>query len=417
VTHENSPVTLGRALDVLEPLLATLRATCPALDAITIAGDVRRFEPIVSSLVLLGRAADPSTALEQICASDAVAAVLHHGDRRAILVSWQHEIDVRVAAPHEYGTMLFIATGSRRHVRAIFERYGRPGVCAREEETFAQLGLPFIPAEMRSATGEIEAAAAGRLPALLSREHIRGDLHMHTTFSDGRDTPAAMIEACHALEYEYVAITDHSERAAAGRTLTRGQIGHQRDEISSLRERFPDMAILHGVEVDIMPDGRLDFADSTLEEFDIVLASLHDDAGQDRERLTGRCTQAMRHPLVTILTHPANRLVGHRGGYDLDFDALYAAAAETGTALEVDGAPAHLDLDGERARAAVSSGVTLTVDSDCHRAQSLERQMILGIGTARRGWVEPRHVLNTRPIGAVREFIAAKRSVGADRQG
>jgi DNA polymerase (family 10) len=161
--------------------------------------------------------------------------------------------------------------------------------------------------------------------------------------------------------------------------------------------------------VDILPDGRLDFPDALLESLDIVLASLHEAAGQDPATLTRRCLDAIRHPLVTIITHPANRLVGRRAGYPLDFDAVYAAAAETGTALEIDGAPSHLDLDGSHARAAVGAGVTVVIDSDCHRVTALERQMGLGIGTARRGRVEPRHVLNARPLAELRRFIAAKR--------
>ena len=218
-----------------------------------------------------------------------------------------------------------------------------------------------------------------------------------------------MVEGCHALGYEYIAITDHSSGAAASRTLARDDIARQREEIDALRERFPGMTILHGIEVDILPDGRLDFEDDVLERFDIVLASLHEHARQDAEQLTQRSIAALRHPLVNVLCHPANQLVGRFEGYPLDFDALYAAAAETGTALEIDGAPSHLDLDGERARAAAAAGVTLTIDSDCHRAPALGRQMRFGVGTARRGWVEPRQVLNTRPLAEVREFIAAKR--------
>ena len=158
-----------------------------------------------------------------------------------------------------------------------------------------------------------------------------------------------------------------------------------------------------------MPDGRLDFDDKVLEPLDIVLASLHDRAGHDGARLTRRCLTAIRHPLVNVITHPANRLVGRSPGYDLDFEAIYAAAAESGTALEIDGAPSHLDMDGERARAAIGAGVTVTIDSDCHKATLLDRQMRLGVGTARRGWVEARHVLNTRPLADVRAFVAAKR--------
>ena len=200
-----------------------------------------------------------------------------------------------------------------------------------------------------------------------------------------------------------------SRRAAASRTLTLDALSRQRDEILRLREQHPQITILHGVEVDILPDGRLDFADAILEQLDIVLASLHDAAKHDGPALTRRCLQAIRHPLVNVITHPANRLVGRRSGYPLDFDAVYAAAVETGTALEIDGAPSHLDLDGEHARAAVSAGVTVTIDSDCHRARVLDRQMKLGLGTARRGWVEARHVLNCRPLDDVLAFIAAKR--------
>jgi DNA polymerase (family 10) len=232
---------------------------------------------------------------------------------------------------------------------------------------------------------------------------------MHTTYSDGGDSLREMVMTCHALGYEYIAITDHSEGAAASRTLTRDQIARQRDEIDRLRESVAGMAILHGIEVDILPNGTLDFSDAVLEQFDIVLASLHESAGQDGRRLTERTIQALRHPLVNVLTHPMNQLVGRRAGYDLDYDSVYAAAVETGTALEVDGAPGHLDLDGEHARAAAAAGVTLTIDSDCHRASALDRHMRLGIGTARRGWVQASSVLNTRSVESVRAFVHAKR--------
>jgi DNA polymerase (family X) len=400
---------LGRAADLVEAALAALARCCPALDLLIPAGDLRRFESLVASLVIVGRASDPPSAVDALSLMPGVEDVRHRGPRRAIVVMQQVEIDIRIAAPDDYGTVLFTATGSRAHLRAVHERRGRPKLSPGEEALYAHAGLPFIPPELREDSGEIEAAAAGSLPVLVQREHIRGDFHMHTTFSDGADTLETMVAQSAALGYEYIAITDHSERAGAARTVSRGDLDRQRDDIQAIRERYPRMTILHGLEVDIMPDGRLDFEDSVLERLDIVLASLHDAAHQDDKRLTARCIRAIRHPLVTIITHPANRLVGRRSGYALDFDAVYAAAAETGTALEVDGAPSHLDLDGEHARRAVATGVTLTIDSDCHRARSLQRQMAFGIGTARRGWVEPRHVLNTRPLAEVRAFIAAKR--------
>jgi DNA polymerase (family 10) len=320
----------------------------------------------------------------------------------------QNEFDIRVALPADRGSTMFRATGPAPHVTAVLSRAGEADF-AEEEEIYARAGLVYVPPEVRGTAGALEAAAVGPLPSLIERRHIRGDLHMHSTYSDGLDSMAAMVETCVAIGHEYIAITDHSVGASASRTLAAEEIPRQRDEIAGLRERFPWIAILHGVEVDILPDGRLDFDDRTLEQFDIVLASLHDRAGQDGDRLTSRCVAALRHPLVNVLTHPANRLPGRRGGYPLDYGLLFETAALTGTALEVDGAPGHLDMDGELARAAVAGGATVVIDSDCHRARSLEKQLRFGVGTARRGWVEPRHVLNARSIDEVRAFIKQKR--------
>ena len=407
--HEFRAVNLGRAWETLENLQQILAAVAPQITDVVPSGGTRRFEPLVHALVLVGRAADPAAAIDAVCKAPGVEEVLSRSARRALVLVQHSEIDVRIAAPEEYGTVLFTTTGGPAHVRAVSERRGRRQLSPREEDVYSEAGLPWIAPELRHATGEIEAAASGALPRLLERADIRGDLHMHTTFSDGQDTLEVMVAACAALGYEYIAITDHSETAGASRTLMRSQVAQQRDEISRIRERYPQMAILHGVEVDILQDGRLDFDDRTLEGFDIVLASLHDAARHDPATLTRRCLQAIRHPLVHVITHPANQLVGRRAGYELDFDAVYRAAADTGTALEVDGAPSHLDLDGEHARAAIAAGVTLAVDSDCHRARALERQMRFAVGTARRGWVEARHVLNTRPLADLRAFLAAKR--------
>jgi len=279
-----------------------------------------------------------------------------------------------------------------------------------EEEIYAALGLPPIPPEIREGGDEISRALAGTLPELVSRRDIRGDLHMHSTWSDGRDAIEAMVDACRVLGYEYMAITDHSEHSAAIRNLTADGVRRQADEIAVLRERYRDITILHGCEVDILPNGRLDFPDRILERFDIVLASLHERAGHSPDQLLRRYAAAMQHPLVTIITHPTNRVLPTRPGYDLDYDRVFEIAVETGTIVEVDGAPSHLDLDGALARRAITAGATLAVDSDCHAADKLKRQMGFGVTMARRGWVEPRHVLNTRPLDAVRAAIAAKRA-------
>ena len=257
--------------------------------------------------------------------------------------------------------------------------------CASEDDLYATLDLPFIAPELRSGDGEIDTAERGDLPRLVSDPHIRRDLHTHSTWSDGGNTIDDMVGAASRLGYAYIAITDHSERAAASRTLRATDVSKQRDEIEKLRATVRGIDILYGVEVDIMPNGSLDFDDEILAGFDIVLASLHDSGGDDEARLTDRYLRAIRHPLVNVITHPTNRVPGRSRGYALDLDRLFAAAAETGTAMEVDGAPGHLDMDGLVTRRAASAGVTISIGSDCHRIQALGRQMRFGVGTARRG--------------------------------
>jgi DNA polymerase (family 10) len=216
--------------------------------------------------------------------------------------------------------------------------------------------------------------------------------------------------AARALGYEYVAITDHSPSAAASRVLTRDRVARQAEDVAAVRRRVDGITVLHGVEVDILPDGSLDFPDDLLAGLDLVLASLHDPAGQSPDELLERYIGAMRHPLVSIVTHPANRTPGRDEGYALDFDTLFAVAAETGTIVEVDGGPAHLDLDGALAAQAVAAGALLSIDSDCHDANRLARQMRFGVGTARRGGIQPAHVVNTLPVDALRAVLRRKRA-------
>jgi DNA polymerase (family X) len=409
IATERAPLTLGRAYDVLDALSAALLAGCPELLEVTLSGGVRRFEQLASELILIGRSASPPAAVASIANLPVVTDVLHRAGRRVIIVFQGHQVDIRIATPDEYGTLLFTTTGPASHVAEVHRRRG-PRMSASEEEVYSQAGLAYLPPEMRSAPDAIEAALGRRVPELVTRAHIRGDLHMHTTFSDGQNSLREMVHSSAALGYEYIAISDHSEHAAASRTLTLDLLERQREEVARLREEYPRLTILHGIEADILANGSVDCPDAVLASLDIVLASLHERCGHDRKQLTTRCLKAVRHPLVSIITHPTNQLVGQRPGYDMDYAAIYEAAAETGTALEIDGAPGHLDLNGEHAREAVTSGVTVTIDGDCHRARSLDRHMRLGIGTARRGWVEPRHVLNARPVHEVRAFVAQKRA-------
>jgi DNA polymerase (family 10) len=415
---------LGRAVSAAESLLASLRAM-PGIEWASVAGSLRRGEDTVGDVEIVAAAADPARAISDLVHRPDVTRVLHRGPRRLYLLMERTQVGIRFPEPEVAGAALLHLTGSTAHLaalRAIAAQSGRrlepqglfgPGdgarLAANESDIYAALGLPFIPPEIRSGADEVARAARAELPALVARTDIRGDLHMHTSWSDGRDTVEAMVMAARALGYEYVAITDHSQTSAASRNVTIEGLKRQADEIASLRERVPDITILHGCEVDILRDGKLDFPDRTLETLDIVLASLHDGAGHSPDQLLKRYLNAMRNPLVTLITHPTNRLVPSRPGYDIEYDRLFEAAVATGTVLEIDGAPAHLDLNGELARRAVAAGAMVCIDSDCHRADFLERQMHLGVTMARRGWVEARHVLNARPLSEVRRLIARKR--------
>ncbi|MBI4887593.1 MAG: PHP domain-containing protein [Acidobacteria bacterium] len=395
--------------------------------ALTPVGSLRRFAPAVGGVSLLGiapqvRHADLLTAFARLTE----AAATDQSDSSVTVTTPRGAVTLHLTSPDQAGAALVWHTGSRAHVKQLQARAGRRGLrfagaalsraaseavaCASEHDFYALLDLPYIAPELRSGDGEIETASSGGLPTLISEADIRGDLHMHSSWSDGQNSIADLVSAARQLGYEYLAVTDHSQHAWSSRQLTTRDVPRQRTEIEEVRLGTQGIELLHGVEVDIMPDGSLDFDDDLLRGFDIVLASLHDAAGHGAARLTERYLRAIHHPLVNVITHPANRSPAHSDGYAVDFDRLFAAAASTGTAMEIDGAPGHLDMDGALARRAVAAGVTLVIDSDCHRVEALARQMQFGVGTARRGWIEPQHVLNTRGIDEVRAFVARKRA-------
>jgi DNA polymerase (family 10) len=418
-------VPLGRSTSTVDDFIAVVRAHAPAIEQATAVGSIRRGSALVGDIEVLAAAGDPAAAADQLLRLPGDAQLLHLSRRRAVLRVDRHELGIHIVGPDAFAAAELLLTGAPAHVTRVrrraaerglelslrgLRREGRIVTAETERDVYSSVDLPFIPVELREGGDELDAAERGSLPLLVERRDIRGDLHMHTNWSDGRDTLDAMIDAARALGYEYVAVTDHSVSAQIARGLDEDRLARQREVVEEARARFPDITILHGSEVDIRADGSLDFADHVLEPLDIVLASLHDAAGQSGDQLTERYVKAMHHPLVQIVTHPTNRMIPGRAGYDLDEARLFEAAVATGTLLEVDGAPGHLDMDGAMARRAIAAGVEITIDGDCHRAEWLGRQMAFGVTTARRGWAEARHVANTRALADLRSILGRKRA-------
>lgn len=419
-------IPLGRAWAIAQDVQHLVASASGAETVLTPVGSLRRFEPTVGDIELLAQSASPNDAIGAIVRAVAPVQIMHRGARLATFTVRDEQVTVRAVPPAEYPFALLYYTGSAVHVRQLQARAADRGwqlspaalvaadspqsvACDGEAAIYARLGLQFVPPERRHGEDEIDAAARQALAAPIRVEDVRGDLHVHTLWSDGRDSVEAVAWAARALGYEYVALTDHSPNAPASRVMTLDRLEQRREDIERARARVPGIRILEGAEVDILPDGTLDLPDAALERLDVVLASLHDAAGQSPDQLLERYVAAMQHPLVHIVTHPANRLVGRHEGYLLDYDELFAAAARTGTALEIDGAPAHLDLDGHVARRAAEAGAMLSVNSDCHNVARLGRQMLFAVGTARRGGIEARHVLNSRRLDDLLGILQAKR--------
>jgi DNA polymerase (family 10) len=344
------------------------------------------------------------------------------GTKASIWLAGGLQIDLRVLPAHVYGNLLQHFTGSREHNIQLRElavrkhlRVSENGIvdlsdgkliaCRSEAEVYAALGLMEIPPEMRLGVGEIEAARDGTLPAVVSLGDVRGDFHMHTRWSDGADTLEAMVAAAAARGYEYHSVSDHS--VGRGRGMDAAAVRAQRASVRALGERY-GIRTLCSAEVDILADGSLDYDDALLAELDIVVASVHAGFNQTRGEMTARLIRACENRYVTIIGHPTGRNVETFAGFEFDYDAVFAAAARTGTALEIDGAPMRLDLPSALARRAREFGVTFACDSDAHGAAQLVN-MTYAIGQARRAWITPAEILNARPLAGVLAFVEAKR--------
>jgi DNA polymerase (family 10) len=395
-----------------EAFLAYLRET-PGVRRAEIAGSYRRCRETVGDLDVLVQAEPGSPVTERFVQYAEVEEVLEHGPTRcSVRLRSGLQVDLRVLPEESYGAGLHYFTGSKAHNIAIrrlgqqrglkVNEYGvfrgRRRVGGRtEEEVFQAVGLPWIPPELREDRGEIEAAQEGRLPPLVTLEGIRGDLQMHTTDSDGRDSLLVMAEAAEALGYEYIAITDHTPAVRVAGGLDAAGFRRQGRAIDRLNARLSRLTVLKGAEVDIRPDGSLDLDDRTLEALDIVVVSIHSKFDLPEREQTERVLRALRHPAVDVLGHPTGRLLGRRSPMRLALDQVIETAAAHGVLLEVNAQPERLDLDDVSIRAAVARGVRVVVSTDAHAATGL-RAMRWGVEQARRGWARPEDVANTLPL-------------------
>jgi len=277
------------------------------------------------------------------------------------------------------------------------EATGKRIAGATEEEVYRAVGLPYIPPELREDAGEVEAALEGRLPDLLDLKDIRGDLHAHTNWSDGHHPLEALIEAAHRKGYDYIVVSDHSRSATVAGGLSEEKLLEQITKIRTLDKKYKNLRILAGSECDILADGTLDYPDRVLAQLDIVLCAVHSRFKQGREGMTARIVKALSNPYVHILAHPTGRLIGERDPYDVDLEAVFAAAKRHGKAIEINAQVSRLDLNDHQARRAKELGVMLCIDTDTHFLDQLEN-MALGVATARRAWLGKADVLNTMPL-------------------
>lgn len=415
---------LGALLPVARDLVAQLQKRA-RIGRIEIAGSLRRWKETVKDIDIVATAADPAAVMAAFVALPPVESVVMRGPTRSsVIIREGVQVDLRVVEPESFGAALAYLTGSKLHNIRLRDMAVRAGLKVNEygffrekddarlggeeeEELYRLLGLPFIPPELREDLGEVEAALAGRLPRLIETPDIRGDLHVHSKWSDGAHTFKELVDAARQRGLSYIAVTDHSQGLGVARGLTVERLMEQKREIAALNGKLKGFRLLHGTEMDIRGDGTLDFPDEALAELDIVIASIHSGFRQSRAQITSRLVAAMRNPHVTVVAHPTGRLLGERDAYEVDMDEVLRTAKETGTALEINAYPFRLDLNDLHARRAKEMGVPLAINTDAHVTSQFDT-LPYGIATARRGWVEKGDVLNTLELPQLEKRLTAK---------
>lgn len=413
-------ILVNVALEIAEELLDRLRAV-PGVHRAEQAGSLRRMAETIGDVDLLVAADRPAAVMEAFVGDEVVASVIANGETKSsILTGTGLQVDLRVIDRDAWGAAMIYFTGSKAHNIRIREMAVREGLKLNEygvfraktgrrlageteEAVYGRLGLPFIEPTLREDRGEIEAALAGELPDLITLRQIRGDLHTHTDLTDGLATLERMLQTAAERRYAYYAVTDHAPNLYMQR-MTDEKMLAQRARVRALQERYPRMRLLHGTELNIDPDGEVDWPGSFLDGFDLTVASVHSHLGQSRDEMTRRVIRAIEHPNVNVIGHLTTRKIGQRGPVDLDLEAVFAAAGRAGTALEINAYPDRLDLRDEHVLWARRHGVRFAIDTDAHAVGHLD-MMRFGVATAQRGWLTKDDVINAWPITKLERFL------------
>lgn len=419
--RKDQRIPIGEALPVVDEISARL-SQLPGLENLAPAGSLRRFQETVGDIDLMGTADNATDVIQTFVNLPQVKEVLASGTTKAsVVVSGGLQVDLRIVEHDCFGSLLQYFTGSKQHNINLRERahrrglklseYGITNLTTEELEKFAteaafyeRQGLEFIPPELREGQLEIEKAERGNLPKLVGLPDMKGDLHVHTDWSDGRDTIETMALAARGLGYQYLGITDHSGGRGIAHGLDAKRLRQQISEIKELNRRISGIHIFSGIEVDIRADGSLDMPDELLTEVDIVTAAVHSSMNQSQEQMTKRIIGAIENPNVDVLAHPTCRLLPDREPVAIDIEAVFRAAARTNTMLEINGMPSRLDLKDIHAYRARELGVKLVINTDAHSTEHLEF-MRFGVGVARRGWCEAQDIINTRPLKKVIAYL------------
>jgi DNA polymerase (family X) len=417
-------VLLGVAMDIAEEILGELKGNRPVKRA-DVAGSLRRMRETIGDIDLLVASEQPSKVMDAFTSLSYVERVMARGETKSSIVTTKGlQVDLRVVEPKVWGAALQYFTGSQAHnvhVREIAVRKGlklseyglfraKSGkliVAETEEEVYERLGLPWIPPTLREDRGEIQAALQGELPVLVEEKDIKGDLHTHTNLTDGLATLEEMVEAARARKLKYYAVTDHAELLYMQR-MTKDKILAQRNRLDQLQGKG-DTVLLHGTELNIQPDGSVDWDEEFLSGFDVCVASIHSHFNMSKDDMTRRLIRAMDNPAINIIGHPTTRKIGSRDPIDIDLDEVFKAASRTGTALEINSHIDRLDLKDEHAMWAREHGVRFSIDTDSHSTLHLPH-MRFGVATAQRGWVTKAEVINTWPLSRLKRFLAKGRT-------